>query len=90
MIFYRKTWLTGYLLMMAGLTIDVDHLLADPIYDPGRCGVGFHPLHSAVPIVLYAGALLHPRTRTLGIGLCTHVILDSIDCQLTNGVWYVG
>ncbi len=76
--------------MLAGLTIDVDHLLADPIYDPGRCGVGFHPLHTTVPIILYAGALLHAKTRVLGIGLCAHVILDSIDCRLTNGVWYVG
>ena len=50
--------------------------------------------HPATPeesaIILYAGALLHAKTRVLGIGLCVHVILDSIDCRLTNGVWYVG
>ena len=76
--------------MMAGMLIDIDHLLADPIYDPSRCSVGFHPLHTALPIMLYAALLLHPKTRLLGIGLCFHIVLDSIDCFYTNGVWYVG
>ncbi len=74
--------------MLAGLFIDLDHLLADPIYDPGRCSLGFHPLHTAVPIFLYVAALAHPKTRILGIGLCVHVMLDGIDCRLTTGIWY--
>ena len=88
--FYRDRWLHSYLIMMAGMLIDVDHLLADPIYDPGRCSVGFHPLHTAVPIALYAAALAHPKTRLLGIGLCLHIALDAIDCRVTTGAWYAG
>ncbi len=74
--------------MMAGMLIDIDHLLADPIYDPTRCSIGFHPLHTSIPIVLYVLALAHPKTRLLAIGLCIHIALDSIDCQLNNGIWY--
>ncbi len=86
-IFYRR-WLTAWGLMMAGMLIDLDHLLADPVYDPQRCGVGFHPLHSALPIGLYALAVAHPRTRLLGLGLLIHIALDCIDCRVTNGIWY--
>lgn len=74
--------------MLAGLIIDLDHLLAEPIYAPGRCSIGFHPLHGVLPITLYTLMLIPPRFRVLGIGLCTHVILDSLDCRFTSGVWY--
>ena len=40
------------------MVIDVDHLLADPIYDPDRCSIGFHPLHSHAAMVFFAVALL--------------------------------
>ncbi len=81
-LFYRSAWLKSFLWMLAGLAIDVDHLLADPIYDPGRCSIGFHPLHTAVPIVLYVLALIHPKTRLLGLGLCIHILLDALDCYV--------
>jgi len=67
-------------LMMLGMLIDIDHLLATPIYDPGRCSIGFHPLHTALPIVLYVALLAHPKTRILGVGLCIHITLDALDC----------
>lgn len=66
--------------MLAGLIIDIDHLLADPIYDAGRCSIGFHPLHTPIPILLYALLLIHPKTRALGIGLYLHIFLDALDC----------
>lgn len=86
---YRARWLQSYAYLMAGMLIDIDHLLADPIYDPGRCSVGFHPLHTLLPIVLYAVMLAHPKTRLFGLGLCIHILLDSMDCYVTNGVFYV-
>ena len=86
---YRTRWLPSYAWMMAGMLIDIDHLLADPIYDPGRCSVGFHPLHTLAPIVIYLLLLAHPKTRLVGIGLCIHILLDSMDCYATNGVWFV-
>jgi len=71
------------------MLVDLDHLLATPIYDPGRCSIGFHPLHTIFPIVLY-GALCFVKKHRLnyiGLGLILHMALDSIDCQITNGVW---
>lgn len=75
---FRRAW--GLLLL--GWLIDIDHLLADPIYAPGRCSIGFHPLHTAPAIALY-GALVVPRvTRLVGIGLLIHIALDALDCLL--------
>ena len=79
---YKKAWLKNYALMLARLLIDIDHLLASPIYDAERCSIGFHPLHTSVPILLYTLLLLHPKTRALGIGLCLHILLDGVDCLL--------
>lgn len=73
---FRRAWL----LLLLGWVIDLDHLLADPIYAPDRCSIGFHPLHTAPAIVVY-GALTIPRpTRWFGIGLLIHIGLDLIDC----------
>lgn len=79
---YGRAWLKNYALMLAGLLIDVDHLLANPIYDAERCSIGFHPLHTALPILLYALLLFHPKSRALGMGLILHIALDSADCLI--------
>ena len=47
----RDRWLGVWLVLVATMLVDVDHLLADPIYDPDRCSIGFHPLHT-VPAIL--------------------------------------
>ncbi len=73
------------------MLVDADHLLATPIYDPTRCSVGFHPLHSFIAISIYLFMCFLPKLRNLriiGIGLIIHMLLDSIDCQINNGVWY--
>lgn len=80
--FYRTRWLAAFGLMMLGMAIDIDHLLATPIYDAGRCSIGFHPLHTVVPILVYAALVAHPKTRILGIGLCLHIGLDALDCWI--------
>ena len=74
-----------YGVMLTGLLIDLDHLLAVPIYDPDRCSIGLHPLHTFFPITVYVLLLFHPRTRVLGIGLCVHVMLDVMDCFIASG-----
>jgi hypothetical protein len=86
-LFFRKNWKTAYFLMIATMVVDIDHVFANPIYDPSRCSIGFHPLHSLSLIVLYFGLCFIPMTRLVGIGLSIHMALDAIDCQLTNGVW---
>jgi hypothetical protein len=42
------------------MLVDADHLLADPIYDPNRCSIGFHPLHTWPAIVIYVGLFVVP------------------------------
>lgn len=81
-LFFRERFLRAWLLMLLGWVIDLDHLLADPVYVPDRCSIGFHPLHTA-PAALVYGALLIPRpTRLLAIGLLIHLGLDLLDCLL--------
>ncbi len=77
---YAQRWVSVYLMMMATMLVDFDHLLADPIYDPNRCSIGFHPLHSVVPIVVYVGLCAVPKLRIVGIGLVIHMLLDALDC----------
>ena len=74
--------------MIATIIVDIDHLLATPIYDATRCSINFHPLHGFIPIAIYFIISFIPKLRYIGIGLMIHMILDSIDCQITNGVWY--
>jgi hypothetical protein len=52
--FYRARWLGVTAVLWATMLVDLDHLLADPIYDPERCSIGFHPLHTTPLIGLYA------------------------------------
>ena len=80
--FYRERWRRAWGVMLLGWLIDVDHLLATPMYDPARCSIGFHPLHTMPAIVLYALLLLPRRTRLLGLGLGIHIALDAIDCAM--------
>src|SRR3989338_8300355 len=62
--------------------IDIDHLLANPIYDPLRCGINFHPLHSWFMLPIYIAGLFHKKTRFLSIGILFHLFLDGVDCVL--------
>ncbi len=66
--------------MMATMAVDLDHLLAVPIYDPNRCSIGYHPLHSYYAIGVYVILLFFPKTRIVGVGLVIHMILDYLDC----------
>jgi len=73
--------------MMATMLVDLDHLFANPIYDPDRCSIGFHPLHHPWFVIVYLALCLIPKARLIGLGLVIHMCLDAIDCQVTNGVW---
>jgi hypothetical protein len=58
--FYRSRWRNATVIMMATMIVDADHLLADPIYDPHRCSIGFHPLHTSPAIMIYAALFALP------------------------------
>lgn len=81
-LFFRDRFGRAWLLMLLGWVIDLDHLLADPIYAPNRCSIGFHPLHTTPAIVAYGALTLPRRTRLFAIGLLIHVALDALDCVL--------
>ena len=60
LVFYSSRWRNTTLILVATMLVDVDHLLADPIYDPDRCSIGFHPLHTAPAIAIYAALFVLP------------------------------
>ena len=70
--------------MIAANLIDLDHLLADPIFDPARCSIGFHPLHGWVAALAYLAMLAFPRwwARAFGLGALWHLAVDYGDCLM--------
>lgn len=78
--FFRPDWKRVALIMLATMVVDLDHLLADPIFDPARCSIGFHPLHSGPAIAGYLLLTLFRQTRPIGLGLLIHMALDAADC----------
>lgn len=80
--FFPKNRWGVALLLLAGIAIDLDHLWAYPTFDPDRCSIGFHPLHSYVAIAGYAALLLFPKTRLVGLALMIHMAADLSDCWL--------
>lgn len=81
-VFYNKQWKKVYFIFIAAIIIDIDHLLATPIFDPTRCSINFHPLHSYYAIALYIILTIWKKTRVFGIALLLHMLADSIDCFL--------
>ncbi len=68
------------LTLLAGMLLDIDHIFANPIFDPNRCSIGFHPLHSYVLIPVYFGLAFWKKTRLLGLALVIHIFADTVDC----------
>ena len=94
-LFYRKQWQSAFLVLIATMLVDIDHLLATPIYDPNRCSIGFHPLHTVPAIIVYVLLFAVPLSMKLssrpfrsvpvivhliGLGLLIHMGLDWLDC----------
>jgi hypothetical protein len=78
-VMYREQWKKAWLIMLSTMLIDLDHLLANPVYDPMRASIGFHPLHTWQAMLVYMTMIYFPETRILGIGLFFHIITDTID-----------
>jgi len=68
--------------MASCILIDIDHLVAYPIFDSNRCSINFHPLHSFFAIIIYLALAIFKKTRILGIGLIIHIIADATDCLM--------
>ncbi len=81
-ILFPKQWKKVYLIFLAAMVIDLDHLLAYPIFDPNRCSIGFHPFHSYFAIGGYIILLFIPKVRIVGLALLWHIITDQLDCWM--------
>lgn len=87
-LLWAEYWLRAGLVMLAANMIDLDHLLADPIFDPKRCSIGFHPLHDWIAALVYVGMLLVPRwwVRAFGLGALWHLAVDWGDCMMQGWI----
>jgi len=79
-LFFSENLKLSYLVMMLTMLVDLDHLLASPIYDANRCSIGFHPLHQYWFIAIYLVMSFFSKTRLIGVGLIIHMSLDALDC----------
>lgn len=81
-VFFPKQWKKTYIIFLGVMLIDLDHLIADPVFDPNRCSIGFHFLHSMYAIGIYTILLLPKKTRIIGIALLWHIATDQLDCWM--------
>lgn len=83
-IFFRDDWKKAWLIMLGTMLVDLDHILANPIFDPNRCSIGFHPLHSAVAIIIYVTLIVAPNRylKVVGLGLILHMFVDWVNCLM--------
>lgn len=83
-LLWREGWWKAGLMIAAANLIDLDHLLADPVFDPDRCSIGFHALHGWEAALAYVVMLAIPRwwVRALGVGALWHLAVDYGDCLM--------
>lgn len=82
--FFREKWKISGLVMVSSILIDLDHLLASPVFDPNRCSIGFHFLHSIWAMTVYSLMFFVPswKWRAFALGCIWHLLVDKIDCFL--------
>jgi hypothetical protein len=79
-VFFKDRWWQVWVIMMLTMIIDLDHLFANPIYDPDRCSINFHPLHTYPAVGIYCLMVAIPKLRLVGLGFLIHMALDGVDC----------
>jgi hypothetical protein len=80
LLFYGPRWQRAWLILAAALLLDVDHLWATPMFDPNRCSINFHPLHTYWAMGNYAFMLFSTVTRVWAVGFLLHMVLDYAEC----------
>lgn len=82
-IFFRKDWKKVSIILIATMLVDLDHLVATPMFQANRCSIGFHILHSYYAMAVYVVLLFLRRPfNIIGIGLLFHMLTDFIDCLM--------
>jgi hypothetical protein len=84
LVFFKTKWKKVYLIMLATMLVYIYHILANPIFDPNRCSIGFHFLHSYYAILIYVTLLLFPKSKVVAIGLLLHMLTDYLDCNFVK------
>lgn len=83
-VFFRNDYKKAYLILLVTMLVDLDHLLATPIFSPNRCSINFHPLHTYYAMAVYVSMLLLPNPyKIIGLGLLLHILTDLNDCVMT-------
>ena len=77
---FKANWQKAWLIMVTTMIVDLDHLLSTPVFDPDRCSIGTHLLHTEPAMAVYGIMLLIPQVRIIATGLLIHMALDAIDC----------
>lgn len=81
--FFRKDWKKIYLILLATMLVDLDHLFANPIFQANRCSINFHILHTYYAMLVYTALLFFRKPfNIIGIGLLFHMLTDYIDCMM--------
>jgi len=81
-LFFKEKWKTVYFIFILSMLVDLDHLMATPIFDNNRCSVGFHFLHSYKAITIYSVCVFFKKIRIMAVALLFHMMIDYIDCYL--------
>ena len=83
-LLWNQNWRRAGLVIASANLIDLDHLLADPIFDPDRCSIGFHLLHGWEAALAFTFMLAVPRwwCRAFGVGALWHLAVDYGDCMM--------
>ncbi len=85
-VFFKKEWKKAYVILLLTMLVDLDHLLANPIFQANRCSINFHPLHTHYAMAVYVVLLFFRKPfRIIGIGLLFHMLTDFIDCLMMPG-----
>ena len=79
-LFFRSHWKKAWLIMIATMLVDTDHLLSNPIFSSNRCSINFHVLHSYYAMRVYIVLFYFKKYRVISIGLLFHMLTDFIDC----------
>lgn len=89
-LFFREIWKKAWLIFLATMLVDLDHLAANPIFDPERCSIGFHFLHSWPAIAVYAVFFFLSKNqivRIVSLGLLFHMFTDGLDCLMSRSFY---
>ncbi len=82
-LLFKKDWKRVYLILMATMLVDLDHVLASPMFVEDRCSINFHPLHTYYAMAVYLMLVfLRKPFNIIGLGLLFHMVADLIDCLM--------